>query len=160
MANYGNRAAPLQSACSNEELLDFVENDSSVHARTLFVGNMDIKVTRKLLYELMVQIGPVESIRIVAPREGANRTFAFVVFEDAASVRYAMLTFRDLSLFNSKLSLNYSGGHKNKPRTVFPPYPPTFFDLPPGLEDIADTVRSTMYQVFPLRTCNIIMASF
>ena len=147
MAAYGNRAVVLQSIISNADLVDFLDNDQSVNARTLYVGNVDAKVTRKLLYELMVQVGPVESIRIVAPREGCPRTIAFVVFELAASVRYAMLVLNNVSLFRSKLSLNYSGGHKDKPKTVFPPYGPTFFDLPPGFEDVADSVKATMYQV-------------
>ncbi|OQV17570.1 hypothetical protein BV898_08341 [Hypsibius exemplaris] len=145
MAGQGFRpAVVLQPAISNEELLDFLENDHSPHARTLYIGNMDTKVTRKLLYELMVQAGPIESIRIVTPREGNNRTFAFVVFEDPASVRYAMLIFRDISLFRSRLSLNFSGAHKNKPRADCPPYGPTFFDLPPGFEALTDAVKGTL----------------
>ena len=135
-----HHASPSGQEHQSTEIKEFLEDESAT-ARTIFVGNLDMRVTRKLLYELMIQAGPVEAIKIVPLREGMNKTHAFLRFEQASSVRYAMLVLNGVSLFRMRLSLNYSGIHKSKPLPVRPPFPPTFFELPPGFENIADAPK-------------------
>ncbi|XP_055331606.1 RNA-binding protein 7-like [Paramacrobiotus metropolitanus] len=132
---------------SLEGLTEFLTHDESPTARTLFAGNVDARVTRKMLYELMVQAGPVESINLVPPKEHATKTMAFVRFEHAVSVRYAMLVLDQVTLFRSSLSLNYSGVHKAKPRPRYPPFAPTFFEIPPGLDQVNDTNKELLVSV-------------
>lgn len=136
----------LVPAASAEELAEFVTKDETPGARTMFVGNLDTRVTRKMLYELMIQAGPVEAVRLVPPREGLTKTIAFVRFEHAASLRYALLIFDEVVLFRSPISLNFSGMHKGKPRPEHPPYPPTFFQLPPGLDDLSDITKQRLVE--------------
>ncbi|GAU88679.1 hypothetical protein RvY_01329 [Ramazzottius varieornatus] len=144
----------LNPQLSQTELVDFLDNDDSIPARTLFVGNLDQRVTRKLLYELMSQAGPVYSIKIVPLRDGADKTFAFVVFDHAVSVRFAMCIFDDVSLFRSKLSMNYTQAHKNKTRPVAPAprgqVGPTFFELPQGFENTTEEEKRSMVSAWIL----------
>ncbi|OQV14838.1 hypothetical protein BV898_10986 [Hypsibius exemplaris] len=84
-----------------------------------------------MLYELMVQAGPVEAIRIVPPRISTH----------AVSVRYALLVLRDVKLFRSSITLNFSGQYKARQPPDFPPRPTTFFELPRGLEDALDKLK-------------------
>ncbi|GLV31800.1 uncharacterized protein CBL_07560 [Carabus blaptoides fortunei] len=39
-------------------------------ARTIFCGNLHIKVTEELLYELFLQVGPLEKVSIPNDRHG------------------------------------------------------------------------------------------
>lgn len=59
-------------------------------ARTLFVGNVAEKVTDELLYELMVQAGPIEEINIPKDRETKKqKSFGFVLYKHKCAVEYA-----------------------------------------------------------------------
>lgn len=139
------------AAVSADELKDFVSTDETPGARTLFVGNIDARVDRKLLHEVMIQAGPVEAIKLMPAKEGASKTIAFVRFEHAASLRYALLVLDEVVLFRSPLSVNYSGMHKAKPRPQYPSVSSTFFELPLGLQAISDENKQTLVdaQVIP-----------
>lgn len=66
-----------------------VEEDDR-DARTLFVGNIAEKVTEDLLYELMLQAGPIEEVRIPKDRETQKqKSFGFVLFKYRCAVEYA-----------------------------------------------------------------------
>uniref|UniRef100_A0A8C5P0W1 RRM domain-containing protein n=1 Tax=Jaculus jaculus TaxID=51337 RepID=A0A8C5P0W1_JACJA len=54
--------------------------------RTLFVGNLDTKVTEELLFELFHQAGPVISVKIPKDKDGKPKQFAFVNFKHEVSV--------------------------------------------------------------------------
>ncbi|OQV14834.1 hypothetical protein BV898_10982 [Hypsibius exemplaris] len=143
-AGFGGRNWNSTSQIPFESL----ELDESKDARTVFIGNLDCRVTRKMLYELMVQAGPVEAIRIVPPRDfngGAPvKTISFVRYEHAVSVRYALLVLRDVKLFRSSITLNFSGQYKARQPPDFPPRPTTFFELPRGLEDASDKLKQSL----------------
>lgn len=66
-----------------------VEEDDQ-DARTLFIANISEKVTEELLYELMLQAGPIEEIRIPKDRETKKqKTFGFIQFKHRCAVEYA-----------------------------------------------------------------------
>lgn len=80
--------------------------------RTVWVGNLDSRVSEELLWELFLQAGPLESVRIPKDyKTGKLRNFAFVVFQHEVSVPYVMELMNQIKLFDSPLRICL----KNKP---------------------------------------------
>ncbi|XP_075974569.1 uncharacterized protein LOC142975539 [Anticarsia gemmatalis] len=77
--------------------------------KTLWCGNLAEQVTEELLYELFLQAGPLEKVRIPKDRDGRQKTFAFITFCHEVSVPYAMNLFRGTSLFHRPISLQFRG---------------------------------------------------
>ncbi|CAD5115482.1 DgyrCDS4451 [Dimorphilus gyrociliatus] len=77
--------------------------------RTLYVGNIDEKVTEDLLYELFVQVaGPLESVCIPPSKENERKkTYAFVCYKHACSVPYTIQIMTGVQLFDKTLALQY-----------------------------------------------------
>ena len=48
---------------------------------TLWVGNLEDRVTESLLFELFLQVGPLTSVK-----KPANKNFAFVEFKHSVSI--------------------------------------------------------------------------
>lgn len=62
----------------------------------MFVGNLDGKVDRKLVYELGCQAGPVLNVTVPAGENGMNKGYAFVEYKDVESATYAIKLFEGL----------------------------------------------------------------
>lgn len=73
--------------------------------RTLWCGNMDSQVTENLLYELFIQAGPLENVRIPKDSSGRPRSYAFVTFKHPQSVGYALALMNGINLFGKSLKL-------------------------------------------------------
>jgi len=84
--------------------------------RTLFVSNIDERVTEELLYELMIQAGPVENVVIKRPDK--HSPYAFVIFEDEESVPYAIAMFKGTELFDRALTLK-PRDHTDQERRIY-----------------------------------------
>uniref|UniRef100_A0AC35G9W6 RRM domain-containing protein n=1 Tax=Panagrolaimus sp. PS1159 TaxID=55785 RepID=A0AC35G9W6_9BILA len=67
--------------------------------RTLYVTNLDEKVTKELLHEIFTQAGPVESVSVI----DGTTTYAFVQFEDEESVLYAIKLMDGLKLYHTPI---------------------------------------------------------
>ncbi|KAJ7305030.1 hypothetical protein JRQ81_010807 [Phrynocephalus forsythii] len=78
--------------------------------RTLFVGNLDPKVTEELLFELFHQAGPVIKVKIPKDRDGKAKQFAFVNFKHEESVPYSMNLLNGIKLFGRPLKIQYRSG--------------------------------------------------
>lgn len=86
--------------------MDPAEDDSDDEdRRTIFCANLHEKTTEELLYELFIQAGPVESVRIVKDKDGRQKTFGFVTYVHACSVWYALELFEGVTLFYQRLVL-------------------------------------------------------
>uniref|UniRef100_A0A182RH53 RRM domain-containing protein n=1 Tax=Anopheles funestus TaxID=62324 RepID=A0A182RH53_ANOFN len=74
--------------------------------RTLWCGNLSESVTEELLYELFLQAGPLEKVKI--PRDGdrRQRSYAFITFAHACSVEYALNIFEGTALLQRPLTLH------------------------------------------------------
>ncbi|XP_034826834.1 RNA-binding protein 7 [Maniola hyperantus] len=77
--------------------------------KTLWCGNLAEQVTEELLYELFLQAGPLEKVRIPRDRDGRQKNFAFITFCHEVSVPYAIGLFRGTSLFHRALNLDTRG---------------------------------------------------
>jgi len=87
--------------------------------RTLWVGGLSDRVDEETLYELFVNAGPLQSVRIPLDRETKKqKPFAFVLFSHAESLPFAFELFRDVKLHgrplrmqNKETGLGMGGGH-------------------------------------------------
>lgn len=74
--------------------------------RTMWVGGLDSRVTEELLWELFLQAGPLESVKIPKDmKTGKNKNFAFVKFLHQNSVPYTIDLMNGLRLYDNNLCL-------------------------------------------------------
>ncbi|KAJ8280755.1 hypothetical protein GJAV_G00058620 [Gymnothorax javanicus] len=78
--------------------------------RSLFVGNLDPKVTEELLFELFLQAGPLIKVRIPKDNDGKPKHFGFVNFKHEVSVMYAMNLLNGTSLYGRPLKIQFRSG--------------------------------------------------
>ncbi|XP_075152920.1 uncharacterized protein LOC142226678 [Haematobia irritans] len=90
-------------------VVDESEDEDDEEQRTLFVANLDERVTEELLYEAFLQAGPIERARIPKDNAGRQRTFGFVTYNKRCSPPYAMHLLQGLSLFRKTLTIKYKG---------------------------------------------------
>lgn len=83
--------------------------------KTLYCGNLADVVTEELLYELFLQAGPVEEVKIVKDKNGKSRGFGFVTFKHAVSVPYAVQLMAGESLFGRALRMQERGSNPGSP---------------------------------------------
>lgn len=85
--------------------------------RTLFIRNLDQKVTEELLFELFLQAGPLIRTKIPKDPDGKQKTFGFVVFKHEVSVPYAMQLLSGTMLFGKTIHVQFRSGssHGNSP---------------------------------------------
>jgi len=74
--------------------------------RTLWCGNLSSRVTEDILYELFLQAGPLDEVKIPKDRDSRPRPFGFITFKHDESVNYAMELFRGISLYNKELQVD------------------------------------------------------
>ncbi|KFV74809.1 RNA-binding protein 7, partial [Dryobates pubescens] len=78
--------------------------------RTLFVGNLDPKVTEELIFELFHQAGPVIKVKIPKDRDGRPKQFAFVNFKHEESVPYGLSLLNGIKLFGRPIKIQFRSG--------------------------------------------------
>ncbi|XP_075765921.1 RNA-binding protein 7 isoform X2 [Pelodiscus sinensis] len=78
--------------------------------RTLFVGNLDSRVTEELIFELFHQAGPVIKVKIPKDRDGKPKQFAFVNFKHEESVPYGMNLLNGIKLFGRPIKIQFRSG--------------------------------------------------
>ncbi|XP_054854550.1 RNA-binding protein 7 [Eublepharis macularius] len=90
--------------------------------RTLFVGNLDSRVTEELLFELFHQAGPVIKVKIPKDRDGKPKLFAFVNFKHEESVPYGMSLLNGIKLFGRPLKIQFRSGSSHASQDGSSPY--------------------------------------
>lgn len=85
--------------------------------RTLFIRNLDQRVTEELLFELFLQAGPLIRTKIPKDPDGKQKTFGFAVFKHEVSVPYAMQLLNGTMLFGKAIHVQFRSGssHGNSP---------------------------------------------
>ncbi|XP_036115806.1 RNA-binding protein 7 [Molossus molossus] len=86
--------------------------------RTLFVGNLETKVTEELLFELFHQAGPVIKVKIPKDKDGKPKQFAFVNFKHEVSVPYAMNLLNGIKLFGRPIKIQFRSGSSHMSQDV------------------------------------------
>ncbi|NXN37791.1 RBM7 protein, partial [Rhinoptilus africanus] len=78
--------------------------------RTLFVGNLDPKVTEELIFELFHQAGPGIKVKIPKDRDGRPKQFAFVNFKHEESVPYGLSLLNGIKLYGRPIKIQFRSG--------------------------------------------------
>ncbi|NXD64353.1 RBM7 protein, partial [Eolophus roseicapillus] len=78
--------------------------------RTLFVGNLDPRVTEELIFELFHQAGPVIKVKIPKDRDGRPKQFAFVNFKHEESVPYGLNLLNGIKLYGRPIKIQFRSG--------------------------------------------------
>lgn len=80
---------------------------------TLYVGNIDLKVTEEILWELFLQCGPVVSVQI--PRDkitGDHNGYGFVEFKSEEDADYAIKIMHLVKLYGKPIKVNKASQDK------------------------------------------------
>ncbi|NXK86236.1 RBM7 protein, partial [Formicarius rufipectus] len=103
--------------------------------RTLFVGNLDPKVTEELIFELFHQAGPVITVKIPKDRDGRPKQFAFVNFKHEESVPYGLQLLNGIKLYGRPMRIQFRSGSSHAAQDVNPPCSPLGATgaTPPGM---------------------------
>ncbi|KAL3157466.1 hypothetical protein ABBQ32_011933 [Trebouxia sp. C0010 RCD-2024] len=85
----------------------------------LFFGNLDPRVTKRILYDICIQAGPVSSINLPETKDETRPKFGFCHFESTESAKYAHSLFQNsVTLYGRSLRVDYSPQGNPEPRTV------------------------------------------
>lgn len=80
---------------------------------TVYIGNLDLRVTEDLLWELFVQCGPVINVHI--PRDkitGEHQGFSFVEFRTEEDADYAIKIMHMIKLYGKAIKVNKASQDK------------------------------------------------
>lgn len=88
--------------------------------RTLFIRNIDQRVTEELLFELFLQAGPLTKTKIPKDHDGKQKTFGFAVYKDEESVPYALKLLDGTSLFGRTIHVQPRNGSTVNSQTSSP----------------------------------------
>ncbi|XP_076001131.1 RNA-binding protein 7 [Genypterus blacodes] len=85
--------------------------------RTLFIRNLDSRVTEELLFELFLQGGPLIKTKIPKDTDGKQKSFGFAVYKHEVSAPYAMQLLDGTTLFGRTLHVQFRSGssHSSSP---------------------------------------------
>eukprot|EP00099_Drosophila_melanogaster_P017591 NP_608497.1 uncharacterized protein Dmel_CG11454 [Drosophila melanogaster] len=92
------------------QLEDDDDEEEDEEQRTLFCGNLDERVTEEILYEVFLQAGPIEGVRIPTDNNGRPRNFGFVTYQRLCAVPFALDLYQGLELFQKKVTIKQQGG--------------------------------------------------
>jgi len=90
-------------------------NETRNQDATLYVGDLDVRVNEAILWELMLQVGPVVSVYI--PRDKLTRDhsgYGFVEFQAERDAEYAMKIMTGVRLFGRPIRCNKTTHGKDK----------------------------------------------
>lgn len=83
--------------------------------RAVYVGNLDEKVSERVLYEILIQAGHVVDLHVPHDKEtGRPKGFAFVEYETEEIAHYAVDLFSGLVRLNGK-TLKFAMSGQDKP---------------------------------------------
>ncbi|NWT03911.1 RBM7 protein, partial [Mionectes macconnelli] len=92
--------------------------------RTLFVGNLDPKVTEELIFELFHQAGPVITVKIPKDRDGRPKQFAFVHFKHEVSAPYGLQLLNGIKLYGRPMRIQFRSGSSHAAQDTSPSFSP------------------------------------
>lgn len=87
--------------------------DSRNQDATVYCGNLDERVKDELLFELMLQVGPVVSVHIPKDRVmSQHQGFGFVEFRTEDDAEYAVKIMNQVKLFGKPMRVNMASSDK------------------------------------------------
>ncbi|URE03830.1 hypothetical protein MUK42_22705 [Musa troglodytarum] len=90
-------------ASRNPSILPLCENMSRDPAKTVYIGNLDEKVSERVLYEILIQVGRVVDLYIPRDKEtNRHKGYAFAEYESEEIADYAVRLFSGLVRLHNK----------------------------------------------------------
>ncbi|KAJ2379514.1 Spliceosome-associated protein 49, partial [Coemansia sp. RSA 2607] len=86
---------------------------------SVYIGNLDERVTDELIWELMVQAGPVVNVHL--PKDRVTQRplgYAFCEFQTASDAQYAVKIMNLIKLYNKPLRVNPSSMDRRQQQDV------------------------------------------
>ncbi|KOS18643.1 Splicing factor 3B subunit 4 [Escovopsis weberi] len=86
---------------------------------TVYIGNIDERATSTMVYEIMLQMGPIHNIHM--PRDRVTQShqgFGFVEFRTPADAEYAANVMNGIKLYGKSLRVNKASADKQKSAEV------------------------------------------
>ncbi|EEY14062.1 splicing factor 3B subunit 4 [Verticillium alfalfae VaMs.102] len=86
---------------------------------TVYIGNIDERATSTMVYEIMLQMGPIHNIHM--PRDRVTQThqgFGFVEFRTPSDAEYAANVMNGVKLYGKSLRVNKASADKQKQAEV------------------------------------------
>ena len=86
---------------------------------TVYIGNIDERATSTMIYEIMLQMGPIHNIHM--PRDRVTQThqgFGFVEFRTPTDAEYAANVMNGVKLYGKSLRVNKASADKQKAAEV------------------------------------------
>ncbi|KAF3346825.1 hypothetical protein VdG2_05137 [Verticillium dahliae VDG2] len=86
---------------------------------TVYIGNIDERATSTMVYEIMLQMGPIHNIHM--PRDRVTQThqgFGFVEFRTPGDAEYAANVMNGVKLYGKSLRVNKASADKQKQAEV------------------------------------------
>ncbi|XP_043532703.1 RNA-binding protein 7-like [Chiloscyllium plagiosum] len=90
-----------------------ISNDADT---TLFIGNLDQRVTEELLFELFLQSGPLLAVKIPKDKDGKSKQYAFVHFKHVESVHYGKNLLNGIQLYGKAIKIQFRSGSVHESR--------------------------------------------
>lgn len=82
---------------------------------SVYVGNLDGRATDALVWELMIQVGPVVNIKLPKDRiTGTHQGFGFCEFQTEADALYACNVMNGIKLFGKPIRVNPASSDKKQ----------------------------------------------
>ncbi|KAH8333665.1 hypothetical protein KR059_002018 [Drosophila kikkawai] len=88
------------------------DDEDDEEQRTLFCGNLDERVSEEILYEVFLQAGPIEEVRIPTDNMGRQRNFGFVTYQHQCAVPFALQLYQGLELYQKKVTIKQQGADR------------------------------------------------
>ncbi|KAJ2005284.1 Spliceosome-associated protein 49 [Coemansia thaxteri] len=80
---------------------------------TVYIGNLDDRVTDELIWELMVQAGPVNSVHLPKDRvTQSSQGYGFCEFQASEDAEYAVKTMNMIKLYGKPMRVNKSANDR------------------------------------------------
>ncbi|KAI7855782.1 hypothetical protein BDC45DRAFT_480459 [Circinella umbellata] len=94
---------------------------AATEAGTIYVGNLDQRVTDTMLHDLFATIGPVSNVKIVTVRRHGpypNVNYGFVEFNNKQTAEQALRDMNGRKIFNYEIKLNWAQQNTQQPQQV------------------------------------------
>ncbi|KAI8146806.1 hypothetical protein BJV82DRAFT_599931 [Fennellomyces sp. T-0311] len=88
-----------------------ITGETASDPSTIYIGNLDQRVTDTMLHDLFATIGPVSNVKIVTIRRHGpynNVNYGFVEFENRPSAEQALRDMNGRKIFNYEIRLNWA----------------------------------------------------
>lgn len=90
---------------------------NSVEGRSLYVGNLDPKVTDGLLWEVFSTVGAVESCKVLHDKNGESAGYGFVDFMFPEEADRALQVLNGRKIYNKEIKVNWAAHATSKEDT-------------------------------------------